>query len=349
MRSRPRVPSRCSPVFMPPPSPARCRSAPRSIPTRRSRRCSSRSRRSSRPRRTRPPEVTMGGRIVVEAGDYMGETPVWSPKEQALYWVNCEREPSLRRWNPADGEVKTWPMPERCGGVAMRETGDPIVILASGVFDFDLSSGTLTPYAPSPYAPHVQLHESFIDRKGRLWLGSVDGKVGEDGDIWPGGGGFARLDGRQLTVMIPHMSITNMLAFSPNGDTMYFCDSLRRTIWAADMDPEKGAILGMRHFVQLSPEVCGDGACVDTEGGYWVAIFGGGEIRRYLPDGTLDHVEKLPFSQPTKPCFGGPDLKTIYVTSTQTEVPGFDRWGPNGVVYAFEPGITGIAEEYFAG
>jgi sugar lactone lactonase YvrE len=291
----------------------------------------------------------MSGRIVVEAGDYMGETPVWSEAEQALYWVNCEREPALRRWDPATGETKVWPMPERCGGVALRDGGEPIVILASGVFDFDRASGALTPYAPSPYGPHVALHESFVDRRGRLWLGSVDSTVGENGQLYPGGAGFARLDGRQLTVMIPHMSITNMLAFSPSGDIMYFCDSLRRTIWAADMDPEKGAILGMRPFVQLPQEVCGDGACVDTEGGYWVAIFGGGAIHRYRPDGKLDHVETLPFSQPTKPCFGGPELRTIYVTSTQIDVPGFVHKGPNGALYAFESGVTGIAEELFAG
>ncbi len=289
------------------------------------------------------------GKVVLEAGDSLGETPVWSVDEQLLYWVNCEDPPRLRRWDPVTGEIRDWPMPERIGGFALRAKGHPIVCLGSGVYDLDLASGALSLIAPSPYAPHVRLHESCIDRRGRLWLGSTDESVGQNGDIWPGGGGFSRLDGDRLTVMVPHMNITNMLAFSPSGDTMYFCDSLRRLIWAADMDPERGAILGMREFVRIPQEYCGDGAAIDVDGGYWVAIFGAGEIRRYLPNGKLDHIEKLPFSQPTKPCFGGPDLRTIYVTSTQMEVPGFPQYGPNGAIYAFEPGIKGFAEEFFAG
>lgn len=288
------------------------------------------------------------GRIAIDAQDHMGETPVWSAKEQALYWINCEQPPRLRRWDSATGVIRDWPMPERIGGFALRENGNPIVCLGSGIHDFDLDSGTLSLIARSPFAQHVKLHESAIDRRGRLWIGAYDQSVGAD-NPWPGGGGFSRLDGDRLTPMVPHINIANMLAFSPSGETMYFCDSLRRIIWAADMDPDRGAILGMREFVHIPDNVCGDGAAIDVDGGYWVAIFGGGALHRYSPGGKLDHVEKLPFSQPTKPAFGGPDLRTLYVTSTRTDVPGFPHRGPNGAVYAFEPGVRGLAEELFAG
>ena len=80
-----------------------------------------------------------------------------------------------------------------------------------------------------------------------------------------------------------------------------------------------------------------------------MAVFGGGALHRYLPNGKLDHVEKLPFSQPTKSAFGGPDLRTPYVTSTRIEVPGFPRSGPNGVLYAFEPGVQGLSEPLLVG
>jgi L-arabinonolactonase len=291
------------------------------------------------------PKSETAGRIAIEANDYMGETPVWSPIEQALYWINCENPPRVRRWNPATGELRDWTMPERIGGLALRRQGDPVVCLGSGVYNLNLATHALSLLAPSPYAPQVKLHESCVDRSGRLWLGAFDHSFGAD-DRWPGGGAICRLEGGRLIPMIPGLSITNSLAFSPDGKTMYFTDTLRRLIWAVDLQPENGAILGMREFVRLEDSVTSDGAAVDTEGGYWLAIYGGGQIRRYLPDGSLDRVLDLPFSQPTKPAFGGPNLTTLYVTSTQIAVPGFPHRGPNGVVQEIEVGVKGLAEVF---
>jgi len=108
------------------------------------------------------------GEIALDANDFLGETPVWSVAEQALYWVNCEDPPLLRRWHPASGAQKSWPMPERIGGFVLRESGGPVVTLASGVYDLDPDSGALSPRARSPFGPDVQLHESGCDHDGRL-------------------------------------------------------------------------------------------------------------------------------------------------------------------------------------
>ncbi|MCB2058948.1 MAG: SMP-30/gluconolactonase/LRE family protein, partial [Novosphingobium sp.] len=141
------------------------------------------------------------------------------------------------------------------------------------------------------------------------------------------------------------------LAFSPDGRTMYASDSPTRSVQAYDLDPQTGEVSNGRTFLQLKDgEGFVDGATVDSEGGYWLANVAAGRLRRYLPDGTLDRIVDLPFSNPTKPAFGGPDLKTLYVTSTKMEMASFmEPTAPNGGIYALRPGETGVPEVPFSG
>jgi L-arabinonolactonase len=286
------------------------------------------------------------GEVALDANDFLGETPVWSVAEQALYWVNCEDPPLLRRWHPASGAQKSWPMPERIGGFVLRETGGPVVTLASGVYDLDPDSGTLSPRARSPFGPEVQLHESGCDHDGRLWIGGHDSRRSDD-NPFPKGGGLCRLDGDQLTVVVPDITISNALGFSPDGNRIYFTDSLTRSILMAEIDRKTGDLSNIRDFIKLGDGEFIDGATVDAEGYYWGALVTKGEVRRYAPDGSLDRIVPLPLSNPTKPVFGGPDLKTMYITSTQLDLPNYK--GPNGAIYAIRPGVAGVAEPMFKG
>src|SRR5688572_18670715 len=106
---------------------------------------------------------------ITDIRNTVGETPVWSVAEQALYWINCEEEPELLRWDPQSGAVRRWPMPERIGGFVLKQKGGALVVLASGLFDFDLASGALTPRVASPLSPPVALHECACDPTGRFW------------------------------------------------------------------------------------------------------------------------------------------------------------------------------------
>jgi L-arabinonolactonase len=286
----------------------------------------------------------IAGEVALDANDFLGETPVWSVAEQALYWVNCEDPPLLRRWHPESGAVKSWPMPERIGGFVLRAKGGPVVTLASGVYDLDLDSGALTARAPSPFGPEVQLHESGCDHDGRLWIGGHDSRRSDD-NRFPQGGGLCRLDGDRLTVVVPGITISNALGFSPDGNRIYFTDSLTRSILVAEIDRTTGDLGNIRDFIHLGDGEFIDGATVDAEGYYWGALVTKGELRRYAPDGSLDRIVPLPVSNPTKPVFGGPDLKTIYITSTQLPLPNYA--GPNGAIYAIRPGVAGVAEPLF--
>lgn len=282
-----------------------------------------------------------------DAGNYLGETPIWSPDDQALWWVNCEHPPELHCWSPASGEHRKWAMPRRVGGFVHKAGGGLLVALADGLYDFDPESGALDLRVASGLPEHVKLHECHCDRQGRFWIGSYDHDFPANRDAR--GGSYFRLDGDTLTPVIHGVAVANGLAFSPDGGTMYCAESRTNSIHAYDLDLGTGELSNQRVFLQLQEgEGFADGATVDAEGGYWLANVAAGRLRRYLPDGTLDRIVELPFSNPTKPAFGGPDLKTLYVTSTKMEIPSVKEGSaPNGPVYQLQPGETGVPETPF--
>lgn len=286
-------------------------------------------------------------RLAIDAGNYLGETPLWSSSEQALYWVNCEKEPEVQRWSPQDGEHERWPMPARVGGIALKASGGLLVVLADGIYDFDTADGSLTLRLASPLPEHISLHETAVDRQGRLWVGAYDHHFSPTGNREANGGFIFRFDRDRLTPLVEGINVANGLAVSPDGETLYVSDSPTRTVEAFDLDTATGELSNRRQFLQLRDgEGFVDGATVDAGGGYWLAAVGAGVMRRYLPDGTLERVVRIPVSNPTKAAFGGPDLETLYVTTTQLQI-GPDA-GANGGVYALEPGVQGLPEPLLA-
>ncbi len=279
--------------------------------------------------------------------NYLGETPLWSTQEQALYWVNCENPPQIHRWQPHTGTHTVWPMNERVGGIVLKAEGGLLVVLSHGLYDFDSNSGELTLRAASPLPDYVSLHECQCDRQGRLWVGAYDHHFSPQQRNAKEGAIF-RLDGDQLTPVIDNISVANALAFSPDGRTLYVSDSPTRRVDAYDLDPVSGELSNGRHFVSLGDgEGYVDGATVDAEGGFWLAAVGAGTLRRYLADGTLDQVVELPVSNPTKPAFGGAELDTLYVTTTKLPI-GPDSEA-NGAIYALQVGVKGLPEPAFLG
>jgi sugar lactone lactonase YvrE len=287
-------------------------------------------------------------KVAFDAGNYLGETPAWSIAEQALWWVNCEDEPELHRWHPQSGDHTVWPMPQRIGGFAFRADGTMLVALYDGLYDFVPATGALELRVRSPFPAHVALHESAVDRQGRFWIGGFDRNF--PADRAAADAAICRLDGDTLMPVITGIAVANALAFSPDGRTLYVSDSPKRTVEAYDLDPASGDLSNRRTLLALQDgEGFVDGASVDAEGGYWLANVAAGALRRYLPDGTLDRIVALPFSNPTKLAFGGPDLDIAYVTSTQSVAVRFcEPTQPNGPVFALRTGFSGIAEPLLA-
>jgi sugar lactone lactonase YvrE len=281
---------------------------------------------------------------ITDLNNTVGETPVWSVAEQALTWINCEEDPEILRWDAATGAVRRWPMPERVGGFVFKENGGALVVLADGLHDFDFATGKLTPRVASPLAPPVALHECACDPSGRFWVGAIDKRVGPD-NPFPGGAKVFRLEGEELVPMIEGYSCANGLAFSPNGRELYTSDSTTQRCDRYALDPDTGAISNRETFVQLDTGFA-DGAAVDAEGGYWVALVYAGKLRRYLPDGTLDIEVTLPFANPTKVAFGGKDMRTVFITST-AQSPSGEVNPLDGGLFAFEADIGGRPDPMF--
>lgn len=283
-----------------------------------------------------------GTELVCAANNHLGETPLWSVAEQALYWVNCENPPQIHRFKPADKTHAVWPMPQRVGGIALAPHNRLLVVLSHGIFEFAPQSGELQERCASPLPAHVSLHECQCDRQGRLWVGSYDHQFTSTNRDARDGALF-RLDGRQLTPVVSNISVANGLAFSTDGRRMYFSDAPTRLIECFDVDPASGELANRATFTRL-PDGEGfvDGATVDAQGAYWLATVGAGALRRYLPDGTLERIVALPVSNPTNATFGGKDLDVLYVTTTRLAL-GPDS-NANGGVYALKPGVPGVAE-----
>jgi sugar lactone lactonase YvrE len=300
---------------------------------------------SVRPLRVIEPEV----RRIGGGEDSIGETPVWRADEGALYWIDCDGPPRIRRWQSESGGTTEWPMPERIGGFVFRQDGGALVTLSSGLFDFDFDSGALTLRVASPLDGNVSLHECACDPSGRFWVGSIDHRVGPL-NLHPGGAKLFRLDGDRLVPVIEGISCANGLAFSPEGDALYVSDSttLRCDRYPLDLATGK---LGMREtFFQLGEgDGFVDGAAVDAEGGYWASLVYAGKLRRYRPDGVPDIELRLPFANPTKLAFGGPALTSMYVTTIKHGLDGKQASSLDGGLFVIESEVAGLPDPVFRG
>lgn len=294
--------------------------------------------------------ITPDWRLAIDADTYLGETPVWSVEEQALYWVNCEQEPLLSRWDAASSARQDWPMPERIGGFVLKQGGGAIVVLARGLHDFDFASGDLTLRVPSPLPEHISLHEVQCDRDGRLWVGAINHRLRDTPQL-PGGGMLFRLDGDTLVPEVDGINCANGLAFSPDGTRLYLSDSPTRKIECWTLDRETGTLSDRRLFAEIAEgDGFVDGATVDSDGAYWATLVYGAAIRRYTSDGTTAAEMSLPFANPTKVAFGGYDMRTLFITTTKM-VPrtGVPNLGQDllGGIHAAEPGVAGLPDPLF--
>ena len=280
--------------------------------------------------------------LALDALARLGEGPVWDARERALYWVDI-RAPALHRFEPATGAVRTWPMPEAIGSVALRERGGPLVALRSGLHVLDPASGALTlACAPEPDRTENRLNDGRCDREGRFWVGSMHER--EPGPT----GALYRVDpDRRSHRIFDGITIPNGLGWSPDGRVMYFTDTPPRTIHAYDFDAGTGTPGEARVFARV-PQDAGypDGATVDAEGFLWSAHWDGWRVTRYAPDGRVDRVIGLPVQRPTCCAFGGDALDVLYVTSAAAGLGSAERArGPlAGGLFAVEVGVRGLPE-----
>jgi sugar lactone lactonase YvrE len=286
---------------------------------------------------------------VLSAQAQIGEGPLWSAREQRLYWVDIVGQ-QLNIFNPADGSNRVFPMPELITSVSTRQDGGLILTLRSSIAFFDPASGKLTKIAePEPDKPGNRFNDAKCDRQGRLWAGTM-GDVDWDSPI----GNLYRFgaDGKAVR-MEEGICCSNGLGWSPDSQTMYFTESFRHRIFAYDFDAATGDIANRRVFLSLEPHESAfpDGMTVDAEGYVWCAQPMFGRLARYDPKGVLERIIELPVSRGTGVMFGGPNLDVLYVTTMRVTLSDAQLAEEPlaGSLLALRPGVKGIAETPFAG
>lgn len=278
----------------------------------------------------------------------LAESPVWSVAEQKLWFVDINA-PALHRYDPTSRGLDTWEMPESVGCIALTGTG-LIGALRSGVYRLDLESAHREKLAEAPYDnPQDQrFNDGRCDRQGRF----VAGTMFEPRSI--AGGALYRLDGSRMEKisLAGDLTISNALAWSPDGATMYHADTPTQQVYAYDYDAGTGVISNRRLFLDLKGTgEKPDGATVDSAGNYWVALYGAGKVAQFSPEGRRLGDIMLPVKAPTMPCFGGPDLKTLYITTArQKHTPEeLHRMPQAGGIFTARVDIPGLPEPLFAG
>ena len=275
---------------------------------------------------------------LTDAVAYHGEGPVWSPRWGGLRWVDMLAGDILSL--AANGSVERRHVGTVCAALRPRSEGGAVLGLERG-FALEEADGTLTVLDEVWADEGVRMNEGACDPDGRFYCGSMAY------DRRPGGGALYRLDpDLTVRVVLPDVTISNGLDWSPDGSLAYYNDTDTFGVDVFDYDVETG-LAGRRRFAETRP-ARPDGLTVDAEGGVWVALSNGGAVRRYSPDGRLDEVVELPVTKVTACTFGGPKLDELYVT-TSREGLGPDDEPLAGSLFRATPGVEGLPVREFAG
>ncbi len=251
-------------------------------------------------------------KCVWDIGAALGEGAMWCARDRSVWSVDIMGH-KLHRFDPASGARQSWDTPPNPGFIVPKRRGGFLVGLRGGLYDFDSANGQFTLRTEVERdLPGNRSNDGFVDPAGRLWFGTMDYDGRE------ASGALYIYDAQGLRLADPGYRITNGPALSPDGKTLYHADTAGQRIYAFDV-PIGGVITNKRLFATID-RGHPDGMAVDSAGRLWSALYGGGEINVYAPDGTLLQYVALPCDKVTKLVFGGDDLKTVYVTTARQEL-----------------------------
>lgn len=289
----------------------------------------------------------MRAELVLDCKNEHGEGIFWNPADGLAWWTDIEGR-ALWSYDPSTSQSASHNMSERVCCFAPREAGGLIAAYADRVvlFDPETKSETLVTRF-EPENPETRLNDGRTDRQGRLIVGGMNEVSGApDSSV-------ICID-RDLSVrtLIDNVSCANSTCFSPDGATMYFADTPDREIVAFDYDTNTGSVSGRRVHASFKAEPgLPDGSCVDAEGGVWNAEWEGHRVVRVGPDGTIDRVINVPVWKPTCCAFGGPNLDTLFITTSRlmSDEAALQKEPVSGGLFAVKPGVHGVNDTPFTG
>jgi sugar lactone lactonase YvrE len=278
--------------------------------------------------------------LVLDAQCALGESPVWWAQAGLLLFIDISGR-RLHRFDPLTKRHEVDSLDEDIGCVAPAQGGGYVAGLRSGLWLLDTSGQKLRQLAANPQnAATNRFNDGRVDPRGRYFAGTLDETKAA------GNAGLFRYDHRGLAELMDGVMTSNGLAFAPDGRTLYFSDTPRFVIYRFDYDPDTGTASNRRVFARIEPTATDrgrpDGAAVDVEGCYWSSLYEGSRIRRFDPDGKMMADYSVPALNTTMPAFGGPDMKTLFVTTARDK-----KGGPGGGLYAMPVDVAGLPGTLF--
>ena len=289
----------------------------------------------------------------------LGESPFWHPREQMLYWVDIPGQCVLRG-NIFMGSVESWAMPSEPGSIAPAESGGLVIALRDGIYRASEWCGALVKLAAAQHdTATTRFNDGKADPAGRFWAGTMyEPRTRTEAKLFMLN---SAAPAAKLEIKVIHATIANGLAWSPDATTLYWADTPTHTVRAWDWDLTTSAMTRERIFKQWPgkpvdwqfgmPGYGGrpDGAAVDSQGNYYVAMFEGARICKLSPAGVELASIDLPAQCPTMPCFGGDDLKTLYVTTacynrSDAELKAYPQ---SGCVFSMRVDVPGLPVNFY--
>ncbi|MEO6003950.1 MAG: SMP-30/gluconolactonase/LRE family protein [Opitutus sp.] len=276
----------------------------------------------------------------------LGEGPCWHEARQTLWWIDILGQKLFER-DLTNAEPRVIDLPQMVGAVVETKSGGLIAALREGIFLIDPQSGVVSPYASAPdHDPqHFRFNDGKVDPQGRFWAGTLalDDRSGQSHLYRIG-------NDRTVARVRDGISVSNGIAWAPDGRTMYYIDSPTRRVQAFDFEGESGSLRSPRVAIQLSEsDGYPDGCCMDVDGCLWVAHWGGAKVTRWDPvAGKLLSTISLPVANVTSCAFGGPRRDQLFVTTAVDE--GKEKSEPEaGYVFRIDVGTTGPKLASFTG
>jgi len=266
--------------------------------------------------------------IVVRADAKLAEGPRWDAARRRLLWVDIEGCALHVLDNGEDSALGVGAM---VGAAAPTTADEVLVALADRLALVDPAAESVNALVELPHGPRMRANDGACDAAGRFWIGTMAL------DLTPGAGALYRYDGR-LERVLDGVTLSNGIGWTRDDTRMYYIDSTTYRVDVFDFELASGRVDGRRPFLAID-EADGipDGLTVDDEGGVWIALYGGGCLRRYDDRGRLDAVLDVPAKNVTSCCFGGDDGRSLFVTTA----------APDGNVYVAEPGVGGPPAHVF--
>lgn len=282
---------------------------------------------------------------ISDLGARLGEGPVWEADRGTLRFTDIAGK-RLHRLDPGSGTLETLELPEELGSFVPAADGSIIAAQRTGIWRIE-QDGTRHMLTANPETHEgSRFNDGGTDPRGRYIVGTVDPGRQSRAALY-------RFDRRGLVRLVDGLMTSNGVAFSPDGRTLYHSDTPRFVIYAYAYDPDAGELTDKRVFIRLEPTETDqgrpDGAAVDAEGCYWSALYQGARINRYAPGGELLASYPVPAQSPTMPCFGGPDMRTLFVTSARDGCTDAQlaRYPQSGGVFAMRVDVPGLLRPFF--